>query len=367
MSAQRTKQEILDQIAALIGHSGWQVSSGSTEPRVALAEIAESIGVPTSSNDSKRTVARLIVESWGMDWYPTYESAGETITRQGLAAVLDAVILATRQSDTTSQLTSLVSESNTSDVEESRAIKIGQIYRFEDHANANPDLEFVDGEKNWFFYTDARSEDLKALRFQAGIWNPKKVKAEDKCERTPLIFCTTFPDRAGSHDTPWHDQLNIEEGRVLYFGDNKDPSCIDPSLVRGNRIMLENQRLQHSLVRQDRELSSPVLLIKAHGDRGKDYGFRTPIGLGVIWRSDRVSQRGSDSPAMFPNFRFEIILLDLIEDGGSIDMRWIHARRSPDYSSSDANQFAPSAWRTFVEEGIQCLPKLQFRNIMSDL
>jgi hypothetical protein len=81
VNAGSTKQEVLDQIAAILKHPGWKVSAGSTEPRIALSEIAENIGVPTLPNESKRMIARSIVESWGLDWYPTYESTGETITR----------------------------------------------------------------------------------------------------------------------------------------------------------------------------------------------------------------------------------------------------------------------------------------------
>ena len=366
MSVHGTKQEILDQIATLIGHVGWRVSSGSTEPRLALAEIAESIGVPISANESKRAIAKSIVESWGMDWYPTYESAGETITRHGLSAVLEAVTLATKKDERLIKENSSASEIEPTNSEISRVLELNQSYRFQNYAHSNPDLEFSDGTKNWFFYTDSRNPELRGLRPQAGIWNPKIVKAEDRKTRTPVIFCTTFPDRAGSHDTPWHDQLDLDEGRVLYFGDNKDPSCIEPAFVRGNRIMLENQVLQHSTIREERELAAPVMLIKAHGDDGKDGGFRTPLGLGVIWRSDPIMQRGSYSGPIFPNIRFEIILLNLEEDRAEIDMRWIHARRNPECSSRDANQFAPNAWKIFLDEGLQCLPRLQIRDLKTD-
>jgi hypothetical protein len=367
VSVHGTKQEILDQIATLIGHGGWRVSSGSTEPRLALAEIAESIGVPISANESKRSIAKSIVESWGMEWYPTYESAGETITRHGLTAVLEAVTLATKKDERIIKEDSPDFLPDSDIVEISRILEMNQSYRFKEHANSDPDLEFSDGTKNWFFYTDSRNPELRGLRPQAGIWNPKIVKVGVRKTRTPIIFCTTYPDRAGSHDTPWHDQLDLDEGRALYFGDNKDPFCIDPALVRGNRVMLENQVLQHSMVREERELAAPVLLIKAHGGDGKDYGFRTPIGLGVIWRSDPLMQRANQSGPLFPNIRFEIILLDLGEDHAGIDMRWIHARRNPEYSSRDANRFAPNAWRTFLDEGLQCLPRLQIRDLQADI
>ena len=368
MSTFLTKQEILDEIAALLDHTGWKVSSGSTEPRTALVDIAENIGVPALPHESKSIIARSIVESWGMDWYPTYESSGETITRLGLSAVLAAVRLATNQTDTPSSAIGNKLNAGTNDSNSgSRAIQIGQTYRFQDHANSDPDFEFVDGSRNWFYYTDARSNDLPGLRPQAGIWNPQTVRTDTKNERVPLIFCTTYPDRAGTLDTPWHDEVNIHEGRALYFGDNKDPDCIDPSLVRGNRIMLENQKLQHSLERSDRELAAPVLLVEAHGGRGLNYGFRTPIGLGVIWKADLVMQKNDKPKSIFPNLRFEILLLDLTKDLDFIDMEWVHSRRQVGTPSSEANRHAPIVWKTFIEEGIPSLPRLQKRDLQTDL
>jgi len=359
-----TKQEILDLIAGLLDHPGWKVSSGSSEPRKALTDIADCIGVPTSPYESKRSIAKSIVESWGLDWYPTHESAGETITRIGLEAILSAVKLAIEPAS--SPTISEVNDGNTlgeSGSDDFRCIQLGESYKFPDHINSHPDLEFIDGSKNWFFYSDARSSELRGLRPQAGIWNPRMVRTVEKKDRVPFIFCTTYPNRAGTFDTPWHDKIDLNEGRALYFGDNKDPDFIDPALVRGNRVMLENQQLQHSLLRSDRELAAPVLLVEAHGSGGKAYGFRTPLGLGVIWKSDVVTQKTHDSAAKFLNLRFELIILDLSLDSDLIDMRWVHSRRDHKVNLIECNKFAPQAWSQFVEEGIQCLPRLQKRDI----
>ena len=363
MTPNLKKQEILNQIAAILNHPGWKVSSGSTEPRNAFVDIAENIGVPITRHDSKRSIARSIVESWGMDWYPTYESTGETITRLGLSAVLEAVKLATNQTGSSNlRPTNHENASKNNRTLESRTIQLGEPYRFPDFANSEPDLEFMDGSKNWFYYTDAQTKDLRGLRPQAGIWNPQAVRTESKEDRIPFIFCTTYPDRAGSFETPWHDEINLDEGRALYYGDNKDPDCLDPSMVRGNRIMLKNQKLQHSASRSDRELASPVLLVRAHGGNGLNYGFRTPIGLGVIWRSERVEQKNEKPRSIFLNLRYEIFFLDLSADHHLIDMRWIHARRKIGITSAAANRYAPSAWTTFVEEGISSLPRIQLSN-----
>jgi hypothetical protein len=128
--------------------------------------------------------------------------------------------------------------------------------------------------------------------------------------------------------------------------------------------MLENERLQHSSRRSDRELAAPVLLVKAHGDKGLDYGYRTPIGLGVIWKSDWVKH---EEPGLtFSNLRFEILLLDLKLDNNSIDMRWVHSRRQSEITSPEANRYAPAAWSTFVEEGLSSLARLQKRDLQPD-
>ncbi len=123
--------------------------------------------------------------------------------------------------------------------------------------------------------------------------------------------------------------------------------------------MLETKELQQSSIREERELASPVLIVKAHGNKTIKYGFRTPIGLGVIWRSTLVDQQAHHSRASFSNLKFEIAILDLVDDDYKIDTRWIHLRRQRNVPSADANQYAPHAWKVFLAEGLSSLPKLQ--------
>ena len=82
-----TKQEVMDQICVLLGISTWRVSTGSTEPKGFLLEVASAIGLNVVSSETKTALAKMIVEAGGGTWLPTHESQGATITLSGLEAI----------------------------------------------------------------------------------------------------------------------------------------------------------------------------------------------------------------------------------------------------------------------------------------
>lgn len=85
------KDEIADYITQKLRVPKVQFSSGSTEPKELLLQIAEAIGIPISEDLSKPEIARMIVESSGSKWHPNYESSGSTITRAGMYALKEAI------------------------------------------------------------------------------------------------------------------------------------------------------------------------------------------------------------------------------------------------------------------------------------
>jgi hypothetical protein len=67
------------------------MSSGSTEPKEIFVLIDEVLGLQIGSKSPKQKLAKEIVEATGNKWKTSYESAGATVTKEGLLAVLTAV------------------------------------------------------------------------------------------------------------------------------------------------------------------------------------------------------------------------------------------------------------------------------------
>jgi hypothetical protein len=86
-----TKEMIAIRICNRLGVRAPGFSIGSTEPKELFTLICDSIGLAPSASASKPQMASFIVESAGEPWLPSFESAGGTVTREGLLAVEKAV------------------------------------------------------------------------------------------------------------------------------------------------------------------------------------------------------------------------------------------------------------------------------------
>lgn len=86
-----TKADIVWDIAIRLGVDAPKMSTGSTEPREIFEIVNHTLGLGIDASLTKPDMARQIVESAGMTWNAHYESAGGTVTKQGLEAVLRAV------------------------------------------------------------------------------------------------------------------------------------------------------------------------------------------------------------------------------------------------------------------------------------
>lgn len=94
---ERTKQEILNEIAAVCDTPVRQVARGSTEPKVVFVDIIERFSLAISASLEKPLLAERIAMAGDEPWQPFYDSrntpsrGGGTVTRLGLEAVLLAV------------------------------------------------------------------------------------------------------------------------------------------------------------------------------------------------------------------------------------------------------------------------------------
>ena len=246
-----------------------------------------------------------------------------------------------------------------------RFLRQGLSYRWPRLDNTPVEEPLIDGVPNWFWVTDSGRAEDRGLRPQAGIWNPRLVQRGGKTQ-IPLVICTTSPHKSGTAETPWADVLRPDEGYVIYYGDNKDPAIRDATSVRGNRLMLDTMRLQHSSRVEERLLAPPVLVVSTHGAAGPGFGFRRVEGLAVILRAEVISQRQTDQPLSFQNLRFELAILDLKDDQDSIPMTWLNLRRNSEASLQSQYQEAPKVWKQFVDEGVTVVDKLK-RSVLKSM
>lgn len=87
-----TKQDVMDAISNHLNIPQFQCSTGSTEPKDFLLAITEQMGIMNlTSGLDKIDLAKLIVESSGRKWLPSYDSSGGTITKEGMIAIQESI------------------------------------------------------------------------------------------------------------------------------------------------------------------------------------------------------------------------------------------------------------------------------------
>ena len=87
-----TKQDVMDAISNHLKIPRYQCSTGSTEPKEFLLAITEQMGITNLTLGlDKIGLAKLIVESSGKKWLPSYDSSGGTITKEGMVAIQESI------------------------------------------------------------------------------------------------------------------------------------------------------------------------------------------------------------------------------------------------------------------------------------
>ena len=118
----------------------------------------------------------------------------------------------------------------------------GQMYRYP--KSKEPVPPELDGLPNYWHITHVAGQ--KRALLDRGLSSIAPV-AEDDWSRVPAILVRTSHHRRGTADTPWHDRYEIEEGRVVYFGDAKPVHMPNPETAPGNKAL--NSRLSSWLGR----------------------------------------------------------------------------------------------------------------------
>lgn len=100
------KNEVVDEIASMLGMPPVGETKGSTGYKDALAEAVRRFGVPLPRGGSKPAMAEAIAQHAGLAWDPRYDSrhtpsgGGSTVTTEGWEVVRDAISILLQQSHT---------------------------------------------------------------------------------------------------------------------------------------------------------------------------------------------------------------------------------------------------------------------------
>lgn len=91
MTGQARKEELVNEIAQYLGVAAPRISTGSTATKEIFLLVNEVLGLGLDESLTKPKLAQAICAASGLNWPATAESAGGTVTVDGLQQVLNAV------------------------------------------------------------------------------------------------------------------------------------------------------------------------------------------------------------------------------------------------------------------------------------
>ena len=234
-------------------------------------------------------------------------------------------------------------------------LTIGQIFRTARPYSSAPQI--VDNYTNHFYATYSSGQNLALL--DSGI-NPMGKVKDKGGQRQPAILIRSTPHKIGSHDTPWQDTFDVDNGHIRYFGDNKDPSS-KPDSKKGNKALLEAFKMHSARTSEERVRATPLVFYRAVAINGKQKGFVEFNGFGIIRDVKLVTQYDRTNNRAFTNYVFGFTVFSMSEENEEFDWNWITARRSENCSLADANKLAPASWKNWVKEGPKSIDRLRRR------
>ena len=240
-------------------------------------------------------------------------------------------------------------------------MQIGEVFRYARPYSPKP--ESRDGLPNFFHATN--SPGLPLVLLDRGIAPPAKTDAVDG-PRTSAILISSSPHKRGSEETPWHDLFDVDNGRVLYYGDNKTYKTRAHD-APGNALLLDQFRLHTSPEPELRAQAAPLLLFERVTRDNRVKGQIAFRGVALITRVDLVTQLSPSTHEYFSNFRFEFCVLSLKSEGEQFDWTWIHQRRDKDLPTVQTARLAPAAWRQWLKEGPAAIERIRRRVLRTQI
>lgn len=238
-----------------------------------------------------------------------------------------------------------------------------QMVRYPRGADATQAM--VSGIPNFFYFTRANDPSMARVQLESGISRPSPVK-RGKIASTAVVMIRSNPHRAGSERTPWEDYFDTDRGHILYYGDSRPGDSMDPTFRDGNKLLLDQFALFRSASREDRLRAAPLVFFKGVPHEGHAQGHLRFEGYGLIERAERVSQVDTKTGTSFTNYRYDCVVMSLVEENEVFSWDWINARRDPALSLEESNLLAPKAWQAWVAGGSHSLAKVR-RSVASQL
>lgn len=239
------------------------------------------------------------------------------------------------------------------------SLVVGHTYRYGRPYGPYPATR--DGLPNFFYET--RADGSPSLLLDAGINTPAGVK-HGKGLRTPVVLIRSSPNKASDESIPWHDHFDIDLGCVTYYGDNRFGRGRAED-APGNSRLLAETTLHLSPYSADRNRAAPLLLFRTVRADGRIKGQVRFEGIAIIEGCEKTVQIDR-AEASYDNYRFSLALVDLVQDGHKIDRRWLADRRDSKLNDEQANDHAPSVWRTWVQgahiDDVRAIASLQRNN-----
>jgi hypothetical protein len=217
-------------------------------------------------------------------------------------------------------------------------------------------IESFNGLRNFYMVTKCKYG--KRSQLEKGINTVASVNAVSGM-RTPAILIRSSPHKIGSHETPWQDFFDPDNGHIFYYGDNKSPDK-RPETMNGNKSLLGEYKLHKSSSPTDRMTATPLIFFKTVPVNGLQKGHVRFEGYGIIDRIHLVTQFGSNR-RYFSNYAFDYIVFSLQRENERFNWEWINARRNPSLSLEDTLEYAPQAWKDWVKHGENALKRCRRR------
>lgn len=233
-------------------------------------------------------------------------------------------------------------------------LRVGEVLR--SGRNTDPDEPVIEGYRNIHHVT--ASQHLAQIQLSKGINPMAKVRAPDALRR-PAILIRSSPWKAGTDETPWHDVFDLDNGHVRYFGDHRVDHEVPVGKTQGNTLLLDAVEGHQASSAEQRVLAVPLLLFASVTRNKTPKGYVQFCGLGVIEHAEVIEQEVQGRP--FPNYRYDLGVLDLSPEDDQVDWAWIEARGNPDLTATDALEYAPRSWRRWVDHGHAVLPEVRRR------
>ncbi|MGW1778564.1 HNH endonuclease [Streptomyces sp. NPDC002143] len=207
-------------------------------------------------------------------------------------------------------------------------------------------MPVIDEHPNIHYVT--ASQRLAQVQLSKGI-NPIAKAKTPNGQRRPAILIRSSPWKAGTAETPWHDVFDLDNGHVRYFGDHRVDHTVPVGSTQGNAILLEAFTEHQASTAEQRALAVPLLVFASVARNKTPKGYVKFCGVAVIERVEQVEQETKGRP--FPNYRYDLAVLDLSSEDDKVDWAWIEARGDSNLSAVDSLAYAPRSWRQWVEHG----------------